>query len=272
MMAGIVFVSVTAILTVAFNFDRAQTWLPLAALLGGALVGLIDDFVNIRELGDTAKHWRRLIKFSLITLVGLGLAWFFYAKLGYDTIHLPWGNLSVGWVMIPLFAFVVVATGTAVNITDGLDGLAGGLAAMAFGFFGAIALLQGNIGVAGFCFTVVGALLAYTWFNLFPARFFMSDVGSFSLGASLGVVAMLTNTLFLLPIIGFVFVADAGTSLLQIISRKVFKRSMLLTAPIHHHFEAIGWPETKITMRFWIVGQVCGVAGLVVALAGGYIQ
>jgi phospho-N-acetylmuramoyl-pentapeptide-transferase len=272
MMAGIVFVVVISLLTLAFNLDRGQTWLPLAALLGGALVGLIDDVINIRGLGGGVKGLRAPIKFALITLVGLVLAWFFYTKLGYDTVHLPWGDWSIGWLMVPLFAFVVVATGNAVNITDGLDGLAGGLAAMAFGFFGVIALLQGNAGVAGFCFTVVGALLSYTWFNLFPARFFMSDIGSFSLGASLGVVAMLTNTLFLLPVIGFVFVADAGTSMLEIFSRKVFHRKIFLSAPVHHHFEAIGWPETKVTMRFWIIGQVFGVAGLVIALTGGYIK
>src|SRR5262249_12713235 len=122
------------------------------------------------------------------------------------------------------------------------------------------------------CFTVVGALLSYTWFNIPPARFFMSDVGSFSLGASLGVVAMLTNTLFLLPIIGFVFVADAGTSLLQILSKKIRHKKIFLAAPVHHHFQAIGWPDTKVTMRFWVIGQACGVIGLIIALAGGYIK
>jgi len=182
------------------------------------------------------------------------------------------GDWTIGIWMIPLFAFVLVATGNAVNITDGLDGLAGGLAAMAFGSFGVIALLQGNIGVAGFCFTVVGALLAYVWFNIFPARFFMSDIGSFSLGASLGVVAMLTNTLFLLPIIGFVFAADTATVIIQIFSKKVFHRKVFLSSPVHHHFEAIGWPETKVTMRFWVIGQICSVIGLIVALAGGYIK
>ena len=149
MMAGIVFVFVIALMTLAFNLDRAQTWLPLAALLGGGLVGLIDDVINVRGLGGGVKGLRAPIKFALITLVGIGLAWFFFYKLGYTSVHLPWGDWDLGWLMVPLFAFVVVATGNAVNITDGLDGLAGGLAAMAFGFFGVIALLQGNVGVAG---------------------------------------------------------------------------------------------------------------------------
>ena len=273
MMAGLVFVAVIAVLTLLFNLDRSQTWLPLAALVGGGLVGLIDDIINVRGLGGGYKGLRPMVKFAMIAAVGLATAWFFYYKLGYTSIHLPWGaDWELGLWMIPLFTFVVIATGNAVNITDGLDGLAGGLSAIAFGFFGVIALLQGNIGIAGFCFTVVGALLSYTWFNIYPARFFMTDVGSFALGTSLGVVAMLTDTLFLLPIIGFVFVADTATSLLQILSKKIFHRKIFLSAPVHHHFEAIGWPETKVTMRFWLVGQACGAVGLVIALIGGYIK
>lgn len=274
MMAGLVFVIVTVLLTLAFNLDRAQTWLPLAALVGGGIVGLIDDIINVRGLGGVYKGLRPMLKFSMIAAVGLVLAWFFYFKLGYTSVHIPFApfDLELGLWMIPLFAFVVIATGNAVNITDGLDGLAGGLAAMAFGFFGVIALLQGNIGIAGFCFTLVGALIAYTWFNITPARFYMADVGSFALGASLGVVAMLTDTLFLLPIIAFVFVGDTATSLIQIISKKLFQRKIFLSAPVHHHFQAIGWPEAKVTMRFLLVGQACGAVGLVIALIGGYIK
>jgi len=180
------------------------------------------------------------------------------------------GTLA-GWLIIPLFAFVVVATGNAVNISDGLDGLAGGLAAISFGSFGVIAIMQGNPLMAGFCFTVVGALLSYLWFNIHPARFFMGDVGSFALGTSLGVVAMLTDTLFILPIIGLVFVIEAGSSLIQIFSKRVFKRKIFISAPIHHHLEAIGWPETKVTMRFWVIAAVTSFVGVMVALAGGNI-
>jgi phospho-N-acetylmuramoyl-pentapeptide-transferase len=272
-MAGIVYISVIAVVTLLFNLDMGQTWLPLAALVGGGLVGLIDDIINYRGLGGGVKGLRAPLKFAMITLVGLACAWFFYYRLGFDTIHLPFPpyDLYLGWWIIPVFAFVVVATGNAVNITDGLDGLAGGLSVMAFMIFGIIALLQGNVGVAGFCFTVVGAMLAYTWFNIFPARFFMTDVGSFALGTSLGVVAMLTNTLFLLPVIAFVFAADTATSLIQILSKKFFKRKIFLSAPVHHHLEAIGWHESKVTMRFWILGQISGIVGLVLALIGGYI-
>lgn len=274
LMAGLIFVIVITVLTVAFNWSRAQTWLPVAALVGGGAVGLLDDIINVRGLGGGFKGLRPMFKFAMIVAVGLVGAWFFYYKLGYNSIHLPFPpyDLNIGWWMIPLFAFVVVATGNAVNITDGLDGLAGGLSAMAFGFFGVIALLQGNIGIAGFCFTVVGAVLSYTWFNINPARFQMGDVGSFSLGTSLGVVAMLTNTLFLLPIIAFVFAGDTATSLLQILSKKFFHRKIFLSAPVHHHLRAVGWPDTKVTMRFWLIGQVCGAVGLVIALIGGYIK
>ncbi len=272
-MAGLIVVIAVTLVTLLFNLDRQQTWLPLAALLGGALVGLIDDIINVRGNGEGVAGLRAPIKFALITLVAAVGAWFFYYKLGYTTIHIPFGaDVSLGWMLIPLFILVVVSTSNAVNISDGLDGLAGGLLTSAFGAFGIIAALQGNFGIAAFCMTVVGALLAYVWFNIPPARFFMGDVGSFSLGTSLGVVAMLTNTLFLLPIIGLVFVAEAGSSVIQIFSKKVFHRKVFVSAPVHHHLEANGWEKTKVTMRFWVIGQVCAALGVILALAGGYIN
>lgn len=271
-MAGMVFVLAIVAVTFVFNLDRRETWLPLAALAGGAVVGLIDDIINIRGLGKGVAGLRSQLKFLMITAIGVILGWYFFSKLGVSSVHVPFiGVWDLGWFIVPLFAFVVVATGNAVNISDGLDGLAGGLAAIAFGSFGIIALLQGNALMAGFCFTVVGALLSYLWFNIYPARFFMGDVGSFALGTSLGVVAMLTDSLFILPIIGLVFVVEAGSSLIQIFSKRVFKRKIFLSAPIHHHLEASGWPETKVTMRFWVIAAVCSFAGVMVALAGGTI-
>ncbi len=271
-MAGvIILVAVTAV-TVLFNLDRQQTWLPLAALLGGGIVGLIDDIINVRGKGGGVAGLRSPIKFAMITAVAAIGAWFFYYKLGYTAAHIPFvGDIALGWLLIPLFILVVVSTGNAVNISDGLDGLAGGLLMSAYGTFGIIAALQGNFGIAAFCMTVVGSLLAYVWFNIPPARFFMGDAGSFALGTALGVVAMLTDTLFLLPIIGLVFVAEAGSSLTQILSKKIFHRKIFISAPFHHHLEAIGWPKTKVTMRFWIVGQVCAALGIILALAGGHI-
>ena len=271
-MAGIIGVfSITAV-TLLFNLDRAETWLPLAALVGGGIVGLIDDVINVRGLGGGVGGLRSSLKFTLIILIGAVLGWFFYAKLGIDSFHVPfYGELSIGWLIVPLFAFAVVATGNAVNISDGLDGLAGGLLALSFATFGMIALLQGNSLLAGFCFTVVGALLSYLWFNIHPARFFMGDVGSFAYGVALGVVAMLTDTLLLLPVIGLLFVLEAGSSLIQIVSKKFLKRKVFISAPVHHHLEAIGWPETKVTMRFWVIACVMSFVGFMLALAGGHI-
>ncbi|PKL31772.1 phospho-N-acetylmuramoyl-pentapeptide-transferase [Candidatus Saccharibacteria bacterium HGW-Saccharibacteria-1] len=271
-MAGVIFVVSITLITFFFNRNRGQTWLPLAALAGGAFVGLLDDIINVRGHGEGVAGLRSSLKFAMIAVIGLVLGWFFYVKLGATAVHIPFmGDLVLGWLMVPLFAFAVIATGNAVNISDGLDGLAGGLAAIAFGSFGIIAMLQSQLLLSGFCFTVVGALLSYLWFNIYPARFMMGDVGSFAIGASLGVVAMLTNTLFLLPIIGIVFVAEAGSSLIQIFSKKVFKRKIFISAPFHHHLEATGWPETKITMRFWVVGYIAAFIGVLLALAGGNI-
>lgn len=271
-MAGVIGVVAITAVTLLFNLDRAQTWLPLAALIGGGIVGLIDDVINIRGLGGGAAGLRSGVKFTLITLIGVVLGWFFYAKLGVDSFHVPFlGELAIGWLIVPLFAFAVVATGNAVNISDGLDGLAGGLLALSFAAFGGIALLQGNALLAGFCFTVVGALLSYLWFNIHPARFFMGDVGSFAFGVALGVVAMLTDSLLLLPVIGLLFVIEAGSSLIQIMSKKLFGRKIFTSAPLHHHLEAAGWPETKVTMRFWVIACVMAFIGLMLALAGGHI-
>lgn len=271
-MAGIIGVTSIVIVTLAFNLDRGQTWLPLAALVGGGFVGLLDDIINIRGKKLGVAGLRSSLKFFMIVALSLALGWFFFFKLGYGIVHVPFiGDWNLGWGIIPLFAFAITATSNAVNISDGLDGLAGGLLAISYGAFGVIALLQGQFILAGFCFTVLGALLSYLWFNIYPARFFMGDVGSFAFGTSLGVVAMLTNSLFLLPIIGILFVVEAGSSLIQITSKRLFHRKVFISAPIHHHLEAIGWPETKVTMRFWVIACIAAFFGVMVALAGGHV-
>lgn len=272
-MAGAIFVVAITLVTVSANLSREQTWLPLAALLGAGFVGLVDDIFNVRSHGKGIAGMRAPVKFALITLIGVVLGWYFWAKLGIHTIYVPFvGPFEVGAWMVPIFAFAVVATGNAVNISDGLDGLSGGLAAVSFCAYAVIALLDHQFGLAGFCFTIMGALVSYLWFNICPARFFMGDVGSFSLGCSLAVVAMLTNTLFILPIIGIVFVLETGSVIIQLTSKKLrHGKKIFLSAPVHHHLEAIGWPETKITMRFWLIGVVFAIIGLVVALAGGNI-
>lgn len=272
-MAGLITIASVGLVTVAVgNLSREQTYLPLAAMLGAGLVGLLDDLINLKGVGRGVAGLNARLKFIMISAVAAIGAWFMYTKLGYDSFYFTFiGDISVSWLMIPIFILVVVATANAVNITDGLDGLAGGLLISAYSAFGFIAFMQNNLGIAAFCFTVVGALLAYTWFNIFPARFFMGDVGSFALGTGLGVVAMLTGTLILLPVIGLVFVVETGSSALQIASKKLRGKKIFRSAPIHHHFEAIGWPETKVTMRFWVIGQVAGVIGVMLAILGGHI-
>ncbi len=271
-MAGTIMVATIIIITLIFNLDRGGTYLPLAALIGGATVGLIDDILNVFGTDQKVAGMRSGIKFSMILGLGLVLGWFFNIKLGYSAIHIPFfGGLELGWLIIPVFAFSVLATSNAVNISDGLDGLAGGIAATSFAGFGMIALLQGHVYMAGFAFTVVGSLISYLWFNVYPARFFMGDVGSFALGTSLGVLAMLTDSFLILPIIGLLLVVEAGSSLIQILSKKFFGRKIFISAPIHHHLEAKGWPESKITMRFWLISISMAVIGVLIAIKGGNV-
>lgn len=269
-MAGMVFVLAVALVTLFGNLSRSETWLPLAAMVGAGGIGLIDDIINVRGIGGNIAGMRAKMKSLLLLVVSLIGGWWFFAKLGVTSIHIPFdGSLEIGWLIIPLFVLVVFATANAVNISDGLDGLAGGLAAIAFGAYALIAIIEGRYGIAGFCMAIVGALLSYTWFNIYPARFFMGDVGSFALGTALGVVAMLTDTLLLLPLIGAVFVIETGSVIVQLLSKRLRGRKIFLSSPIHHHFEAIGWPETKVTMRFWIIGEVAALAGIIAFVLGG---
>ncbi len=270
-MAGIIFVLATVLVTLAGNLSRSETWLPLAAMVGAGAIGLFDDIINIRGIGGNIAGMRAKVKSLFLIAIALVGGWWFYSKLGVTDIHVPFiGLWHLGWLIIPLFILVIFSTANAVNITDGLDGLAGGLSVIAFGVYTFIALIERKYGLAGFCTTVVGALLSYTWFNIYPARFFMGDVGSFALGTALGVVAMLTDTVLILPVIGFVFVIETGSVALQITSKKLRNgKKIFLSSPIHHHFEAIGWPETKVTMRFWVLGSVAAFLGLVIYILGG---
>jgi phospho-N-acetylmuramoyl-pentapeptide-transferase len=270
-MAGIIFVLSTVIVTLSGNLSRSETWLPLAAMVGAGTIGLIDDMINIRGIGGGIAGMRAKVKALLLIIIAVIGGLWFYQKLGVNAVHSPFFSAwHIGWLIIPLFVLVIFSTANAVNMTDGLDGLAGGLAAIAFGAYAVIALIEKKYGLSGFCMTIVGALLSYTWFNIYPARFFMGDVGSFALGTALGVVAMLTDTVFLLPVIAIVFVAEIGSVALQIISKKLRSgQKIFLSSPIHHHFEALGWPETKVTMRFWILGEVAALVGLVLFILGG---
>lgn len=272
-MAGLIGLIAIPVITLFFNLDRGQTWLVLAAYAAGGVIGMIDDFINVFGSGKGAAGLRGPVKFFMITAVGIALGWFFAEKIGWTSLMVPYvGRIDLGVVgMIIIFAFAIVATANSVNITDGLDGLSGGLSMLAYGAFGVIAMLQGQYLLFGFCMTVVGWLLSYIWFNVPPARFMMGDTGSFALGAGLGVVAMMTNSFLLLPVIGLLFVVETGSSLIQIISKKLFHHKVFISAPLHHHLEAKGWGEAKIVMRFWIIGGVMAILGVFLAVTGGVI-
>ncbi|MDA1038409.1 MAG: phospho-N-acetylmuramoyl-pentapeptide-transferase [bacterium] len=250
-----------------WNFlSRGQTWLPLAALVAAGIVGIFDDYLNARGLGGNGGGLKVRHRLGIYTVIALVGAWWFAFKLDWDILHIPFvGDINVGLWYFLIFAFIIVATSFSVNQTDGLDGLAGGALLTSFSAYGVIALLQGKEDLAVFCAVIAGAILAFLWFNINPARFFMGDTGSMSLGVTLGIVAMLTNQVLLLPIIGVVFVIEAISTLVQYASKKCRGKKCFLSSPLHHHYEAVGWPEPKIVMRAWVISMVA--AGVGVALA-----
>ena len=252
------------------NFlTREQTWLPLGVLVLTAIVGLVDDIFNAKKIGPFGGGLRMRQRFILYTAIAAIGAWWFFYKLGFDILHVPGiGDFAIGWWYIPLFIFVVVATSFSVNETDGLDGLSGGVLSFAFVAFGVISFVQGRIELTMFISAVVGALLAFLWFNVYPARFFMGDTGAMSLGFTLAIVAFLTNSVLVLPFIGFVLVLGSASVIIHVFSKKVFKRKVFKSAPLHHHFEAIGWPEPKVVMRFWIIAAITAMIGLLIGLVG----
>jgi phospho-N-acetylmuramoyl-pentapeptide-transferase len=251
------------------DFLNKSTYLTIGMLVLAGVVGAIDDLMGVFRIGPKGGGLgikERILLYTFVAVVG---AFWFYFKLERDMIHIPAvGDFFIGIWYIPLFIFVIVATSFSLNETDGLDGLAGGVVLPAFGVFGAIAFAQGNTELAMFCAAIIGVLLAFLWFNVHPARFIMGDTGSMALGVTLGVVAMLTNSFLILPIVGFILVVESASVIIQLTSKKFRKKKVFLSAPIHHHFEALGWPECKVTMRFWIIAWVMAAIGLVIGLMG----
>lgn len=252
------------------NFlSRSQTFLPLGALIFSAILGFADDLLGIFRIGPKGGGLSMRYKIILYTIVAAIGAYWFYFKLSWDVLHVPFlGNFAIGLWYIPLFIFIIVATAFSTNETDGLDGLAGGVLLFAFAALGALAFTQKHYDLAAFTCVIIGGLLAFLWFNIHPARFFMGDTGAMSLGVTLGIVAMLTNAALLLPLIAFILVLESGSVIVQILSKKFRGKKVFLSAPIHHHFEALGWPETKVTMRFWIISAVTAALGLIIGLLG----
>ena len=249
-------------------FSRAETWVPLFTLITCGILGAIDDYLNVKGIGKT-KGLSAKLKFLWLVIFSAIGAWWFYSKLGYHSINIPFpgiDQIEVGIWYIPIFIFIIIATANAVNFTDGLDGLASGLLILAFGSFGILAYTQGLLILSALCAVISGAVLAFLWFNIPPAKFYMGDTGSLSLGATLGVIAMLTDQTLILPIIGFVFVIEALSVIIQLTSKKFFKRKVFKIAPIHHHFEQVGWKESTIVMRFWIIGAIMASFGTILGL------
>ncbi len=248
-------------------WNRNETYLSLFTLVTVGAIGLVDDYLNILGIGRTKGLSARLKMILLLFFAALGAYWFYY-KLGFTHINIPFlGNLNIGWLYIPLFVLVIVTMANAVNITDGLDGLAGGLLLFNYAVYAFICYNKGLFLLGALCMLIAGGLIAFLWFNIKPAKFYMGDVGALALGANLAIVAMMTNTLVVLFIISLVYSLELLSVIVQLISKKFRNgKKIFRIAPFHHHLEAIGWSEETVVMRFWLIGMVLSAVGLVVSL------
>jgi phospho-N-acetylmuramoyl-pentapeptide-transferase len=249
--------------------SREQTWVPLSAFIMGSLIGFVDDYYEVRGRGGL----RLRVRIIAVAAVALLCAWWFYAKLGVTAISFPFvsGPIELGVFFIPFFVLVALSI-YAGGVIDGLDGLSGGVYASIFGAYAGIAFFQSQFNIAALCASVFGGLLAFLWFNIPPARFYLSETGTMGLTLLLTTVVFLTDLkgegqgLMVLPIIALPLVVTVISNILQIGSKKIFHKKLFRIAPLHHHFEAIGWPAYKITMRYWIISIVCAIFGMVIAL------
>jgi phospho-N-acetylmuramoyl-pentapeptide-transferase len=276
-MGGIMFAASAVLITLVFNtVGRLSMLLPIGVLLAAAVLGAMDDRLSLlggdRQGGMTAR-----LKFVWLALFAIIAAIILHAPypygLGLSSVYLPFvGRYEIGFLYIPTAALVIVAMANAVNFTDGLDTLAAGTAAIAFVAYAVIAFRQGQLGVVTFCLTMTGALMGFLWFNAHPAQVIMGDTGSLAIGASLAVAAFMTGQWLLLPVVGAVFVAEALSVMLQVGYFKFTKRRygegrrLFKMAPLHHHFEMLGWSETQVTMRFWMLAMMAGIIGVAMAL------
>lgn len=250
--------------------SRNQTWLPLFTLISASIVGLVDDILVIKGRGGYIAGGISLkTRISIVLIIGFIGAWWFFFKLGIASIYLPFfGYMNIGIFFIPFFMLVMLALFSG-GVIDGIDGLSGGVMAATFTAYAGIAFFQNQIDLAAFCIVVVGGILAFLWFNIPPARFYMTETGILGLTTSLTVVAFLTNAVVVLPIIAFPLLLSSLSVIIQVTSKKLRNgKKVFLVAPIHHHFEAIGWPSYKVVMRFWIISVVFAIIGMVIALVG----
>ncbi len=254
--------------TLAF-ISRSQTWLPLFTLVIGAIVGLVDDILEVTQSAGGLPLRTRLF---IVAAIAAFCGWWFYDKLGVSSIGIPLSlPLHLGFLFIPFFILVALAV-YASGIIDGIDGLAGGVFGIVFMAYAGIAFMQDQLDLAGFSAAVSGAIFAFLWFNVPPARFYLSETGTMALTLALTITAFSADALgggvgvFVLPILAFTLAATVVSSVLQVFWKVVFKRKLLRVAPVHHHFEALGWPPYKVTMRYWIITIIAGVFGLSLAL------
>lgn len=251
-----------------FFLSRAQTWIPFSTLFIGALLGLLNDFYDVEHGGTGVRISVRLIFISFLSAV---IGWWFYAKLGVETIGNPFGEpFAVGIFIIPIFVIITIFL-YASGVIDGIDGLSGGVFTTVYAAYAGVAILYSQYDLAAFCVMVTGAVLAFLWFNIPPARFWMTETGSMPLTLTLAVVVLMTDQIVggygiaLLPIIGFLLVVTVFSNVIQISYRKVTGKKFFRIAPLHHHFEAIGWPSYKVTMRYWIISTLFAVCGVITA-------
>lgn len=282
-MGGILIVVPVLLITGVLNIANlwglntiGQSTLILFFCLGShALLGAIDDWQGIKGIRGRGEGMSARVKsgFQLLfaTIIALVL---YFGPPQWDYVGVPGFRdfFRIGPWIIPITVMILVATSNAVNLTDGLDSLAGSISSLAFACYGLIAYLQNQVYLMAFCFTIVGALLAFLWYNAHPAQMFMGDTGSLALGATLGLVAIMTGQWLLLPVVGFVFMAEAGSVILQVSYFKWTKRlygegrRLFKMSPLHHHFELLGWSEMQVKERFWLVGVLCGMLGVALAM------
>lgn len=248
--------------------SRSQTIVPLTVFILGALFGLLNDYYDITHKGKGVPLRIRLV---LISMLAATIGWWFYDKLDITSVQIPFADpLTLGWLIIPFFILLtnfIYASG----VIDGIDGLSGGVFTSIFLSYAGVAYVQMQYDIAALCATIAGAILAFLWFNIPPARFWMTETGSMALTLVLSVIVVMTDTLgdgygiSLLPIIGLLLVATVFSNIAQLLYRKITGRKLLRIAPLHHHFEAIGWPATKVTMRYWVISIICACIGIIVA-------
>ena len=257
-------------LTLKLNFfSRSQTLIPLATLILASLIGLADDLLQIFGKGNYAKDplIYRKVKIVFVTLIGLAISFWFYDKLQHTAIHIPFnGELELGIWFIPFFIITMLAI-FSTSVIDGMDGLSGGVLGTIFTAYAVIAFVHNQIDISAFCAVIAGGILAFLWFNIPPARFYIGETGMLGLTVTLSVIAFLTNAVLLLIVIAMPLVLTSLSVIIQIISYKFFnKHRVFKVAPLHHHFEAIGWSREKVVMRYWIISVVFAIVGVIVAL------